>query len=465
VNEELTDPRESQPAETADQPTAEQPGEPSSSETADQAEPEPKSTQAVEAKAEKPAAREPAKPSAGQTAALYRSFRSHRPVEGRVERVIRGGFEVNVARARGFCPHSQMELGRIQEPEEYVGKKFLFRITQVRRGGSDVVISRRVLLEEERLEEAKAVRATLIEGSILQGRVAGLADFGVFVDLGAGVQGLVHLSEISHTRLESVEGSVKIGDRVDVKILKLDDKRGRISLSIRQAQPDPWQGIAERFVVKGVYPGSIQRLTDFGVFVELAPGLEALAPAGDFPPSKESWRATLEPNTTRDWMVVSVDPGQHRISLALPAENGDLFDISTMKAGDLITGKVQRIERFGVFIWLGPGCVGLIPNIWTGVQRGQRPQRNFPLAETVEVQVIEVADGGRKIRLAAKGVDTKKQAEVSMDSPRRSPAKPRRKKEGAAEEGPATIASSSNDGSFGTSLADKLRAALGQPRG
>jgi small subunit ribosomal protein S1 len=179
-----------------------------------------------------------APPRAG-AASLYRAFRSNRPLEGHVERVIKGGYEIKVGRARGFCPHSQMDVQRVEDGEVHVGKTYMFRITQVRRGGADVVLSRRMLLEEARKEEAKAVHATLIEGSIMQGHIAGTAPFGAFVDLGAGVMGLVHVSELSHSRVTEVAGAVNVGDTVQVKILKLDDKRGRVSLSIRQAEADP----------------------------------------------------------------------------------------------------------------------------------------------------------------------------------------------------------------------------------
>ena len=124
---------------------------------------------------------------------LMRAYRSGRPVEGTILRVIKGGYEVRIGKARGFCPHSQVDLHRENHPEEQVGKSYPFRVTQLRRGGEDVVLSRRVLLEEDRADEAKAVRATLVEGAVMQGHVAGTADFGAFIDLGAGVTGLVHI--------------------------------------------------------------------------------------------------------------------------------------------------------------------------------------------------------------------------------------------------------------------------------
>jgi small subunit ribosomal protein S1 len=394
-------------------------------------------------------------------ASMYRAYRAGRSVEGSIEAVIKGGYEVKLGKLRGFCPHSQIQLHRVEDPESFVGKKYPFRITQLRRGGEDIVLSRRALLEAEQKEEAKAVRATLIEGAIMQGRVAGIADFGAFVDLGAGVMGLVHVSELSHTRVTRVGDAVKVGDAVSVKILKLNEESKRISLSIRQATADPWSGMAEKFQPGQVYSGEVKRLTDFGAFVEMAPGVEALAPASEFPPSRAGWREGLKAGETRDWLVLSVDPAQHRISITLPVEGASLEDLPPLEAGAAFTGRVQRVEKFGVFIWLGPGRVGLMPNAWSGTERGEDLSRRFPIGDEIEVDLVELSENGKRIRLARKGVEAKtagpangagRQAKAAgrrRNGPKPAPAK----QEGALDD---------QEG-FGSLLADKLRAALGQP--
>jgi small subunit ribosomal protein S1 len=395
-----------------------------------------------------------------RNASLFRAFRSGRAVEGRVERVIKGGYEIRIGRARGFCPHSQMDIHRIAEPESFTGQSLLFRITQVRRGGEDVVVSRRAILEEDRLEEAKAVRATLIEGAKLSGTVAGLADFGAFVDLGAGVMGLVHVSELSHHRVTKVNEAVKVGDVVPVRILKLDEVRGRISLSIRQAQEDPWSTAAERFTSGSVYPGLVRRLTGFGAFVELEPGIEALAPGSEFPPAVKSWRDGLDVGSSRDWLVLSVDAAQRRISITPAPEGGAPVDLGPIEVGRTFKGEVQRIERFGVFVWLGPGRVGLMLKQGAGLPPDTDLQRRFTIGEELEVEVAGIEEGGRKIRLNRKG--------VQPAPPPVKRAKPPRKRDAAASR-PRSSGSKRPDADgkevppvFGTSLADKLRAALGQ---
>jgi small subunit ribosomal protein S1 len=370
-------------------------------------------------------------------ASLYRSFRSGRPIEGVIEGVIKGGYEVRLGKIRGFCPHSQIALERIQKPEDHVGQKYLFRITQLRRGGDDIVVSRRAVLEDERQEEASAVRATLIEGAVMRGHVAGLAEFGAFVDLGAGVMGLVHVSELSHTRITRVSDAVKIGDAVSAKILKLDEKSKRVSLSIRQAQADPWTGVDERFEV-----------------------VEALAPASEFPPSKQGWRDGLDKGQSRDWLVLSVDAAQHRISVTPPDKEISLDGLPPLVVGANLRGRVQRVEKFGVFVWLGPGRIGLMPNVWTGTQRGEDVSRRFPIDDEIEVVVVEVGDGGRRIRLAKQGVAIEEPA--ARPKPRRQKAD-RQRGAGRPHAGADRAAGTSSDGTFGTILADKLRAALGKP--
>jgi small subunit ribosomal protein S1 len=383
-------------------------------------------------KAEEPTAAEPA-PAAGvrrksRFPALVRAHRAGRAIEGKIAQVIKGGYEVRLGRARAFCPHSQIDLHREDDPERQIGKTYLFRITQLRRGGEDIVVSRRAVLEEEQAEEAKAVRVTLIEGAVMQGHVVGAAPFGAFIDLGAGVLGLAHISELSHQRVQSVEDAVKIGDTVNVKILKLKES-GRISLSIRRAQKAPWAEIDKRFEVGKVYPGTVRRLADFGAFVELAPAIEALAPASEFPPTAGGWQAGLEVDQELQWYVLSVDAKARRVSVTLPGDPaaGEV----TLAEGVELAGQVQRVERYGVFVWLGPGRVGLMPRAMTGASEGADLRREFRVGDSVEVSVVQIEEGGRRIRLCKKGVDPAPEPEAAPQT-------------------------------FGTSLADKLRAALGQ---
>jgi small subunit ribosomal protein S1 len=404
----------------------------------------------AEAKPDHPSKPRGKAPKQTRVASLYRALRSARPIEGEVGQVIKGGYEVRLGKVRGFCPHSQIDIHRVDDPADHVGKQYLFRVTQVRRGGEDVVVSRRAVIEDERREEASAVRATLLEGAVMRGHVASVAGFGAFVDLGAGVMGLVHVSELSHSRIARVEDVVKEGDSVNVKILKLHDSGKKISLSIRQAENDPWGEVDSKFQPGQTYAGVVQRLTQFGAFVQLAPGVEALAPASEFPPSAKGWKEGLAVGASGDWLVLSVDAAQHRISITPPVEGFDLAALDALKEGALIKGRVQRIEDYGVFVWLAPGRVGLMPNALSGTPRGSDMRRHFPLGQEVEVEIRELDEDGRRIRLARKGVEAQPDRRPRKDPrPRRSPAVDR-------------PAPSSDNSGFGTSLADKLRAALAE---
>ncbi len=391
--------------------------------------------------------------------ALARAYRTHRPVNGKVEAVIKGGFEIRVGKSRAFCPFSQIELHRSEEPEQHVGQSYPFKIIQFRRGGEDVVLSRRALLEDRNQEEAKAVRATLIEGALMQGHVAGIADFGAFVDLGAGVQGLVHISELSHARVTRVGDAVQVGQTVQVKILKLHDKGGKISLSIRQAQDDPWNEVQTRFLVGSRYPGTVRRLADFGAFVEMSPGLEALAPAREFPPREQDWTEWLKPGTAMEWIILAVDTSRRRMSI-LPVAEGMPEAAVKLEAGAELTGLVQKIERFGVFVWLAPGKVGLMPTAFTGIPQGSRMDSHFTVGGEVAVEVLDIADGGRRIRLAAQGdgvARARAEAEKPQGERRKRSDGPDNRDRSPDRGDPAR---EEDQGTFGTSMADLLKAAL-----
>jgi small subunit ribosomal protein S1 len=328
-----------------------------------------------------------------------------------------------------------------------VGQSYLFRVTQLRRGGEEAVLSRRALLEEERQEEAKAVRATLVEGHFTQGRVAAVTDFGAFVELGAGVRGMVHISELSHARVGRVEDAVNVGDSVRVKVLRLDESGHRISLSIRQATEDPWLLAKRSFQEGQVVPGTILRIADFGAFIELAPGIEALAPASEFPPTSQGLGELLAIGGVGQWQVRSIDESRRRISVGPPPSADGM---AALAPGQELSGKVQRIEKFGVFVWLGPGRTGLMPRAYSGARPADDLARRFQVGQDVEVAVIELSPDGRRIRLARKGVEAKPR-EVELKAPARPPAKPAVPPRESAAEAPS---------SFGTTLADKLRAAL-----
>jgi small subunit ribosomal protein S1 len=416
------------------------------------------------------AAAKPQPPRKPRDPAVIRASRAGHPVEGLVEKVIKGGYEVRVGRCRGFCPHSQMDVHRVDNPEQHVGRTYTFRILQLRRGGEDVVLSRRDILEAEHTDEMKSVRATLIDGAVMTGRVARLTEFGAFVDLGAGVTGLVHLSELAHGRVVRAVDIVTVGDRVPVKITKLDDATGKISLSVKQAVTDPWESVPASFNVGKAYAGKIKRYADFGAFVELRREVEALAPAREFPPSAGGWRDGLTVDVSRDWVVIAVDAPRRRITVVPAFDGWEALLNATFAPGNQVTGKVIKAEAFGVFVWLGPGKIGMVPRVWSGSGDGPGFEQRFVTGADLAVEVVDVAEGGNRIRLSVVGVDrdAAEAARAASLRPKTAPAerrpqpahrpaaeRPRRREEAPRPAQPADAGSG-----FGSQMGEALRAAL-----
>jgi small subunit ribosomal protein S1 len=375
---------------------------------------------------------------------LADAFHAGLPVEGKVERAVKGGYEVRIAGQRAFCPISQIDTVRNTEPSEHQGRVYTFRVLEFKEGGKNVVVSRRALLEDEQREEAGALRRSIVAGAVLTGRVASVREYGAFVDLGAGVQGLLHVSEMGWSRIADPTQIVRPGDELTVKVLRVDDDKQKIALGLKQLQDDPWSKVQETYAAGQVCPGRVTRLADFGAFVELQPGVEALAHLSTFPPTGDpaGWKASVRAGMTGSFQILSIDLEKKRIGVALVA---DAASGSAQPAGhDIVpgarlTGKVERHEKFGVFVFLAPGRTGLIPLKETGVTREADVARTFPIGDEVEVAVLEIDPSGRRIRLSRKEVtDAKEKDEVREYSERKS--------ETSSE-------------SFG-SLADKLRGAM-----
>jgi small subunit ribosomal protein S1 len=205
---------------------------------------------------------------------LEDAFQAGIAVEGKVEKAVKGGYEVRIARERAFCPLSQIDTARTPDPAVHEGKTYSFRIIEYKDGGQTLVVSRRQQLEEEQRAAADAIRESIVPGAVVNGRVVSVVDYGAFVDLGGGVQGLLHVSDMSWARLPSARASVAVGDEITVKVLRVERATGKISLGLKQLLDDPWSTAAARFEVGQVRAGRVTRIAEFGAFVELEPGIE-----------------------------------------------------------------------------------------------------------------------------------------------------------------------------------------------
>jgi small subunit ribosomal protein S1 len=209
---------------------------------------------------------------------LDNAFNAGLAVAGKVEGVNKGGYEVRIARERAFCPLSQIDIVRTADPAVHVGKTYAFRIIEYKEGGKSIVVSRRKQLEEEQQARADAVRHSIVPGAVLTGRVVSVPDFGAFVDLGGGVQGLLHVSDMSWSRAATPGAVVAPGDQITVKVLRVDEATGKIALGLKQLQDDPWSTVGTTYQVGQVRSGRVTRVAEFGAFVELEPGIEGLLP-------------------------------------------------------------------------------------------------------------------------------------------------------------------------------------------
>jgi small subunit ribosomal protein S1 len=255
---------------------------------------------------------------------------------------------------------------------------------------------------------------------VVTGRVASVLDFGAFVDLGGGIQGLLHVSEMSWSRATNPNEIVAPGDQITVKVLRVDEATQKISLGLKQLLDDPWAKVPGTYEVGQVRTGRITRVADFGAFVELEPGVEALAHASTFAPTGRAggWAKSVAAGMTGAFEILTIDTAQKRIGVAMVEEGssraaGATAPQDAIVPGAIVTGKVERHEKFGVFVFLSPGRTALMPFAETGVDRDQDMLKAFPIGGEVEVAVLEVDPAGRRIRVSKKAVaEQREQAEL-----------------------------------------------------
>lgn len=341
---------------------------------------------------------------------IENAYEAGLPVEGTVQSVNKGGYEVRVGHSRAFCPLSQIDIVRTADPAVHVGRVYTFYIVEFGEGGRNIVLSRRRLLEQEQQARAAEVRQAIVPGAVLTGRVVSVRDFGAFVDLGGGVQGLLHASEMGWGRTANPGDAVTVGEELTVKVLRVEEDTQRIALGLKQLTEDPWTTAPARYEVGQVYQGRVTRLAEFGAFVELEPGVEALAHASTFPPTgrRDEWTRTVPVGTTAAFEVLTLDAENKRIGVALVPEGATramaAHASNAIAPGARLTGKVERHERFGVFVFLAPGKVALMPMSETGIDKEADLVKSFPIGSEVEVIVLDADPAGRRIRVSRKAV-------------------------------------------------------------
>ncbi|MBK9128632.1 MAG: S1 RNA-binding domain-containing protein [Phycisphaerales bacterium] len=316
-----------------------------------------------------------------------------------------GGLELRVHGLRGFMPMSQVDLVRREDFASHVNHWLECEVVEIDRKGKNVVLSRRRVLERQREEDRQQLRFQLAEGQVRKGVVRRLADFGAFVDLG-GIDGLLHVSDMSYSRINHPSEMLKEGDEVEVKVIKLDLVKDRISLGLKQLATDPWTTVEGKYHPGDTVDGKVTRLMDFGAFVEIEPGVEGLIPV-----SEMSWtqrimhpKDILKPGDGVRVAVLSLDPAKRKISLSLKALTQDpwLTAAERYVPQTQVSGAVTRITNFGAFVQLEEGVEGLIHISELSNQRVRAVSDVVSPGQVVQVRVLAVDTAQRRIALSMK---------------------------------------------------------------
>lgn len=348
------------------------------------------------------------------------AYENRLPVEGKVTGRNKGGFEVSVAGLRAFCPLSQIALGKIDNPDQFLNETLEFRVTELSDDGRRIVISRAALLKEEAAERAAETRARIVPGAELTGRVKTLTPFGAFVDLG-GIDGLLHVSEMSRRRVTDPKEVVQIGQEVNVKVIKIENDGKRISLSMKDQEPDPWADVADRYTPGTRFTGRIVRSTEFGYFVEVEPGVDGLVHVSQLPHGVKPGDPDVAIGTTVEGWVRDVDPSKKRLSLSLRAVAvSDPWETATQRysIGRVVEGTVDHGGGPGIFVELEPGLTGLIPNSEISVPAGADPTQAHQPGEKLVVRIMSIDPSRKRISLsheAAKAAAEREEYTKFMD--------------------------------------------------
>jgi small subunit ribosomal protein S1 len=327
------------------------------------------------------------------------------PVKGMVVSRVKGGLTVDIG-IKAFLPGSQIEVRPVRNLDGYVGTEIEVRVIKLNKKRGNVVISRKELLEEEQNAKKSVTLSTLEEGSVLTGTVKNLTDYGAFVDLG-GLDGLLHITDMSWGRLTHPRDLVNVGDEIQVKVLKFDKDKQRVSLGFKQLTPDPWLDATERYPIGAQVRGRVLSVTDYGAFVELEQGIEGLVHVSEMTWSKRMKHPSkmVKPGDEVDTIILSVNPNDRRISLGMKQLQENPWEQLEDKypTGAIIEGRVRNLTDFGAFIEIEDGIDGLVhvSNLsWT--KRIKHPSEVLKKGEKVRAIVLGVEPENRRLSLGVK---------------------------------------------------------------
>lgn len=349
-------------------------------------------------------------------------------VEGRVSGVIKGGLEVNLKGIRAFMPISQIALTPMKDTSLLLNELVQCEVIELDRRAKNVVVSRRKILERQRAEAKEKLQASLEVGQVRKGVVRRIAEFGAFVDLG-GLDGLVHIRELSWGTVDKVSDVLSVDQEVEVTVLHIDLERGRISLGLRQSLPDPWVDVSEKYPVGTTLKARVVRLANFGVFAELEPGVEGLIPI-----SEMGWTRIRQPSDMAsvgdmvDCVVIRLEPEKRRLAMSMKQVQPDPWDgvMDGFSEETPARGRITKLTDFGAFVEVAPGVEGLIHISELSERRVNACSDVVQVGQEIEARVLKVDVENRRISLSLKPAS--RSPEASSTGPDQSAKKAKKRK-------------------------------------
>ncbi len=339
---------------------------------------------------------------------IEKAYREKTNLAGRVVDHIKGGLVVEIG-ARAFLPASQLDLRPVQNLDSWKDREIEVRVVKLNRKRGNVVVSRRAVLEVNLEAERQKLMDSLAEGQVRRGMVKNVTGYGAFIDLG-GLDGLLHVTDMSWGRVTSPSEIVRPGDEVEVQVLKFDREKMRVSLGLKQMQPDPWASVAGRFPVGGHIQGKVIGVVDYGAFVEIEPGVEGLVHVSEMTWSKRKQHPSkiLKPGDEVEVVVLGLDAGERRISLGMKQTQTDPWQTLAEKypVGTVVTGRVRNLTDFGAFIEIEEGFDGLVhvsDISWTS--RVKNPSELLKKGDSIQAKVLKIDAAGRRVSLGIKQVN------------------------------------------------------------
>jgi small subunit ribosomal protein S1 len=337
---------------------------------------------------------------------ISRSCREGEVIEGEIVGKVKGGLSVDIGPIQAFLPGSQIDLKPIRNLDALIGQRLKFKVLKFNRKRNNIVLSRRVLLDEERKQWREETLKNLKEGDIVEGTVKNLTDYGAFIDLG-GMDGLLHITDISWGRIGHPSEKLSMGDRIKVKVLHFDREKEKVSLGLKQVLPDPWELVPKRYPVGSRTKGKVVNVTDYGVFIELEEGVEGLVHISELTWSKKMKHPSkiAHIGDTVEVMVLDCDPVKRRISLGMKQVEPNPWGLIEEKypVGTKVVGRVKTVTDFGIFIGFDEGVDGLVhvsEMSWT--KKIRHPGEFYKKGQEVEAVVLNIDRKNERFSLGIK---------------------------------------------------------------